>query len=159
MREEFPDLKIILIGDGDSRAEIEAEIERHGVGEQVIIKGWMANSAVREEIKNARAFLLPTFAEGLPVVIMEAMALGRPVISTYIAGIPELVDAECGWIIPAGDGEALTGAMRETLRASPERLAELGREGRARVEARHDVDKEAEKLGRLFADVVKRRRL
>mgnify|MGYP001239127186 CR=1 FL=1 len=159
LREEFPDLKIILIGDGDSRAEIEAEIERHGVGEQVIIKGWMANSAVREEIKNARAFLLPTFAEGLPVVIMEAMALGRPVISTYIAGIPELVDAECGWIIPAGDGEALTGAMRETLRASPERLAELGREGRARVEARHDVDKEAEKLGRLFADVVKRRRL
>lgn len=159
LRDEFPDLKILLVGDGESRKEIEAEIARHGVGDQVVIKGWMANSAVRETVRGARAFLLPTFAEGLPVVIMEALALGRPVISTYIAGIPELVDEGCGWIVPAGDVEALTEAMRDALAASPEKLAVLGSEGRARVEAAHDVDKEAEKLRLLFGDELRRHTL
>ena len=145
----------ILIGDGESRAEIEAEIARLGVGGMVEIAGWMENAKVRERLKASRAFLLPTFAEGLPVVIMEALALGRPVISTYIAGIPELVDEGCGWIVPAGDGEALTNAMRAALTASPEKLAALGREGRTRIEARHDVDKEAAKLAALFEETIK----
>ena len=150
LRGEFPDLKIVLIGDGESRAEIESEIARLGVSEMVTITGWMENARVREAISGARTFLLPTFAEGLPVVIMEALALGRPVISTYIAGIPELVDEGCGWIVPAGDTEALTAAMRAALTASPEALAAKGREGRARIERSHDVDKEAATLAALF---------
>ncbi len=150
LKDEFPGLKVVLIGDGESRAEIEAEIARLGVGDNVAITGWMENTRVREAVKNARAFLLPSYAEGLPVVIMEALALGRPVISTYIAGIPELVDEGCGWIIPAGDGEALVRVMREALTASPEKLRALGAEGRRRIEERHDVDKEAAALGALF---------
>lgn len=159
LKDEFPDMKLVLIGDGESRAEIEAEIARLGVGDWIEITGWMENAKVREAVKNARAFLLPSYAEGLPVVIMEALALGRPVISTYIAGIPELVDEGCGWIIPAGDGDALVRVMREALTASPEKLRDLGAEGRRRIEDRHDVDKEAEKLGEWFEDVVKRRKL
>jgi glycosyltransferase involved in cell wall biosynthesis len=59
-----------------------------------------------------RALVLPSFAEGLPVVIMEAMALRRPVICTYIAGIPELVqDGKNGWLVPAGDVDALVEAI------------------------------------------------
>ncbi len=158
LRGEFPGLKIVLAGDGEARPEIESEIARLGVSQHVVIRGWMENSAVREEIKNARAFLLPSFAEGLPVVIMEALALGRPVISTYIAGIPELVDAGCGWILPAGDEAALVRAMREVLTASPATLAMLGSEGRRRIEDRHDADKEAAKLARLFEDVPLRQR-
>jgi glycosyltransferase involved in cell wall biosynthesis len=152
LRGEFPDLKIILIGDGESRSEIESEIARLGVGDTVEITGWMENVKVREAISGARALLLPTFAEGLPVVIMEALALGRPVISTYIAGIPELVDEGCGWIVPAGDEEALVAAMRAALTAPPDELAALGRVGRARIERAHDVDKEAAKLAALFAE-------
>lgn len=154
LRGEFPNLKIILVGDGESRAEIESEISRLGVAENVTIMGWMENAMVREQVKSARAFLLPSFAEGLPVVIMEALALGRPVISTYIAGIPELVDEGCGWIVPAGDEAALIRVMGEALRSSPERLAALGSEGRKRIEQSHDVDKEAAKLGALFEKVV-----
>lgn len=150
LKSEFPRLQILLIGDGESRGDIEKEITRHGVSDHVIIKGWMENSAVREEIQNARAFVLPTFAEGLPVVIMEAMALGRPVISTYVAGIPELLDHKCGWIVPAGNQDALTNAMREALQVGPNMLAKLGREGRARVEREHNVNKEAAKLAALF---------
>ncbi|GJL90710.1 glycosyltransferase [Hyphococcus sp.] len=154
LRDEFPQLKIILIGDGESRAEIEAEIARLGVAQNIVIKGWMENAKVRDEIKLARAFLLPSFAEGLPVVIMEALALGRPVISTYVAGIPELVDEGCGWIVPAGDQAALIGVMGEALRSSPETLAALGAEGRKRIEAQHDIDKEAAKLAAMFERAV-----
>ncbi len=150
LRSEFPDLKVILIGDGESRSDVESAITRHDADDMIAITGWMANDKVREIIAANRALLLPSYAEGLPVVIMEALALGRPVISTYIAGIPELVDEGCGWIIPAGSHEALVDAMRAALVASPEALAAKGAEGRARVEHGHDIDKEAAKLYALI---------
>ena len=98
----------------------------------------------------SRALLLPSFAEGLPVVIMESLALGRPVISTYIAGIPELVDAKCGWMIPAGSVDDMVIAIRSALLASPSTLSSLGREGRQRIEAEHDIDKIAKQLQKQF---------
>ena len=85
------------------------------------------------------------------MVIMEAFALGRPVISTYIAGIPELVDASCGWLAPAGDVPALAAAMRAALAASPERLATMGAEARRRGVEQHDVATSARQLKGLFA--------
>ena len=150
LRAEFPDLNVLLIGDGESRAEVEAEIERCGVGDAVCVLGWKANAEVRALLKDGRALLLPSYAEGLPVVIMEAMALGRPVISTYIAGIPELLDEECGWIIPAGSEADLVEAMRAALDAPATTLTAKGAEGRARIERDHDVDAEAAKLRALF---------
>src|SRR5206468_2017511 len=99
----------------------------------------------------ARALVLPSFAEGLPVVIMEAMALRRPVLSTFVAGIPELVrDGREGWLVPAGDLDALVEAIVVCLRTTPAELARLGAAGRERVLERHDVDVEAGKLARLF---------
>lgn len=154
LRDEFPDMKVKLIGDGESREEIEKEIARFDVAAHIEILGWVENRRVRELIKDSSVFLLPSYAEGLPVVIMEAFALERPVISTYIAGIPELVDDVCGWIIPAGDHNALVAAMRGALRATPEALAAKGAEGRRRVEIAHDVDKEAAKLHAFFEEAV-----
>ena len=150
LRDEFPDLKVLLIGDGESRPDVEAEIERCGVGGAVRILGWKANPEVRAAMKDARALLLPSYAEGLPVVIMEALALGRPVISTYIAGIPELLDEGCGWIVPAGSETALVEAMRAALAETPAALAAKGAEGRRRIDEAHDVDVEAAKLKALF---------
>jgi glycosyltransferase involved in cell wall biosynthesis len=79
------------------------------------------------------------------------MALRRPVISTYIAGIPELVEpARHGWLVPAGDAGSLANAMQDCLDAPPERMAQMGEASRARVLERHDIDKEASKLAALF---------
>ena len=95
--------------------------------------------------------MLPSFAEGLPVVIMEAMALRRPVISTYVAGIPELVhDGEHGWLVPAGDVHALVGAMTKCLEAPPSHLQSIGEAARQRVVQRHHADKEAGRLAELL---------
>ena len=145
-----PHLRIELIGDGESRAEVEAAIARHGLGDKITLLGWQDTSQVRAHLRRARALLLPSFAEGLPVVIMEAFALGRPVISTYIAGIPELVDDATGWIIPAGSVSDIAEAMRAALDASPESLRSKGQQGRARVEAHHDVDANAAALLQLI---------
>jgi glycosyltransferase involved in cell wall biosynthesis len=94
--------------------------------------------------------VLPSFAEGLPMVVMEAMAAGRPVIATAVAGLPELVRPETGWLVPAGDAGALAEAMEALAGMPRERLEAMGRAGRARVLARHDVDAEAAKLATLF---------
>ena len=144
--------ELVLAGDGEMRAEIEALIDRLGVRAHVRITGWIANDTVREEILAARALVLPSFAEGLPVVIMEAMALRRPVITTFVAGIPELVrDGENGWLVAAGDVAGLAQAMTDCLAASTETLERMGEAAHARVLARHDVDTEAAKLAALFA--------
>jgi len=145
-----PDLRIVLIGDGETRGVIEDAIARHGLEDIITLLGWCDNADVRRNLETARALLLPSFAEGLPVVIMEALALGRPTISTYIAGIPELVDESCGWIIPAGSVDAIAAAMDDALDTPPESLVRKGAEGRRRVEAQHDVNKNARQLKALF---------
>jgi glycosyltransferase involved in cell wall biosynthesis len=145
-----PHVRVELVGDGESRAEVEAAIAKHGLADHVTLLGWQDNAQVRARLGRARALLLPSFAEGLPVVIMEALALGRPAISTYIAGIPELVDDETGWIIPAGSVAHIADAMRAALDAGPETLKAKGLAGRARVEAQHDVEANAAALRALM---------
>lgn len=155
LKAEFPALKVILVGDGEARGDVEAAIARHGVGAQISLAGWRANDEVRSLIGRSRALVLPTFAEGLPIVIMEALAMGRPVISTYIAGIPELLDAGCGWIVPAGSVDDLADAMRAALRASPDEIARLGAEGRRRVTEGFAVNDSAQALAGYFEAAVR----
>ena len=145
-RARVPDLRLTLVGDGEMRGAVEARIAALGLEGAVEITGWADGAEVRRRVRAARALVLASFAEGLPVVIMEALALGRPVVSTWVAGIPELVDADCGWRVPAGDAEALAAAMAEAATAPTGRLAGMGRAGRARVEAMHDLRAEARRL-------------
>lgn len=147
---DHPGLSVVLIGDGESRAAIEREITGTGTGGRVKLLGWRTNAEVRRRIGETRALLLPSHAEGLPIVIMEAFAMGRPVITTRIAGIPELVDEKCGWLLEPGDAEGLAQAIGSAMSATKAGLAKMGREGRKRVVARHDIDKIAPKLIGLF---------
>ena len=145
---------LTLVGDGELRPEIESHIDRAGLAPYVTITGWASESEVRSELLKSRALVLPSFAEGLPVVIMEALALRRPVISTYVAGIPELVVPNvCGWLVPAGESISLADAMAEALAASTETLDALGAVGAERTERMHSVDAEALELTELFKRV------
>ena len=143
--------QLVIVGDGEMRPDLDAFIMRYGLQERVEITGWLFNAAVVEQIRSARALVLPSFAEGLPVVLMEAMALGRPVISTFVAGIPELVEpSKSGWLVPAGEIEALADAMQACLDMPVEQLAEMGDAARGRVAARHEIEHEVKKLALLF---------
>ncbi len=132
-------LRVILVGDGALRAALEAQVVALGVSDNVIFAGVQGGDAVRDQLLEARAFVLPSFAEGLPVVLMEALALRRPVVTTWVAGIPELVDATVGWLVPPGDPDALAAAMRAALDTRPATLATMGDAGHARVTAMHDA--------------------
>ena len=142
---------LVLAGDGEMRCEIEQLIALHNLGAQIRITGWITSEQVRAEIFSARALVLPSFAEGLPVVIMEAMALRRPVISTWVAGIPELVrNGETGWLIPAGDVDALVESMRAALDLPQKTLSQMGEAAYLRVRMQHDVDEQVAALAELF---------
>jgi colanic acid/amylovoran biosynthesis glycosyltransferase len=143
--------ELVLAGDGEMRPEVERMIAEYDLKEKIRITGWISGRQVRDEILGACGMVLPSFAEGLPVVIMEAMALRRPVISTYVAGIPELVIPEInGWLVPAGSVAELMAAMEDMLSKSTEQLAIMGDAAYARVTERHAIDTEAKKLAELF---------
>ena len=142
--------RLTLIGDGEMRGEIEAMIQRYDLHDVVELMGWASSETVIAQLLQARAMVLPSFAEGLPVVIMEALALERPVIVTAIAGTPELVDSDCGWLIPAGSIDALVDAMRAALDAPVDVLAKMGRIGRERVAEQHDAGQNGRQLYQLF---------
>jgi len=145
--------ELVLIGDGKMRAELEALIVKHALGKQVRMTGLVTTERLREEILLSRGLVLPSFAEGLPMVIMEAMALRRPVLTTCVAGIPELIQQnKSGWLIPPGSIDALTAAMEELLSRSPEELRLVGESAYARVVERHSIDIEAAKLAALFRE-------
>ena len=143
--------ELVLAGDGEMRAEVDELIARYGLARQIRVTGWISSNQVREEILAAWGLVLPSFAEGLPVVIMEAMALHRPVLTTYVGGIPELVrPGKDGWLFPAGDVDALARAMEDFLSRSIDELRVMGEVAHLRVLDQHSVDTETTKLAELF---------
>jgi len=144
------DFHLNIVGDGPMREELEAQIAAADLEDVVTLCGWRDPQSVWREMLGARALVLPSFAEGLPVVIMEALALGRPVVATSISGISELVDRETGWIIPAGSVTALADAMIAALETPTEQLRAMGDVGRERVRAGHDIDDNVADLADLL---------
>jgi glycosyltransferase involved in cell wall biosynthesis len=155
LKDSWPELIVDLAGDGPDRGVIEAEIQRLGIAEHVRILGYQSSEQVRELLRHADVFVLPSFAEGVPVVLMEAMASGVPVIATRIAGIPELVeDGVSGLLTAPGDSAALVAAIDRLLSdgALRERLA---RAGRAVIEGEFDTKSEAAWLHRIMTQALK----
>ena len=150
----YPEARLILIGDGEKRPAIERAIAAHGLEDTVTLAGWRKNDDVRAALRDARALVLPSLAEGLPIVIMESLALGRPVLSTKINGIPELVDDSCGWLVEPGDVRALAVGLDAVLSADRDSLTRMGRSGHARVAARHNQDVSAAQLRDLFGQAI-----
>jgi colanic acid/amylovoran biosynthesis glycosyltransferase len=147
LRDQGRTFEIVLIGGGPLQSELEGRIRQLDLGAHVQLAGWMSGAQIRRELLAARALVLPSFAEGLPVVIMEALALRRPVVATYVAGIPELVrPGETGWLVPAGDVEELAAAIAHVLDAPIDQLERMGQAGAERVARDHDVRTEARKL-------------
>ena len=151
LRREDERFTVTIVGDGELRDVIEADIDRRQLGDCIHLAGTRSSAEIREFLLAARAFVLPSLAEGLPVVIMEALAMARPVITTAVAGIPELVDSECGWVVPAGDEQALAAAMKAALHASTDELGSKGSVGRERVRELHDATRNASMLAEAIA--------
>ncbi len=134
-------IDLVVIGDGEMRRDLERVIAQHALVEKVRLIGWASSDAIRSALDESCALVLPSFAEGLPVVIMEAFARARPVLSTFVAGIPELVvPGRNGWLVPAGSIDDLAEGMRQILDCPRERLQSMGLCGREDVKRLHDID-------------------
>lgn len=151
LRRTHPTLTATIIGDGPHAGRIRDHAASLGLSGAVTFLGAQPETAVADLLSRADLLVLPSFAEGVPVVLMEAMASAIPVVASRIAGIPELVqDGENGLLIPPGDVAALITAM-DRLLADPDLRRRLGTAGRATVEAEFNQMTEARRLARLFA--------
>jgi glycosyltransferase involved in cell wall biosynthesis len=126
-------VQVELVGDGPDRSALEAAAEQLGVSNRVRFHGALSHAATETMLRGVDIFVLPSFAEGIPVALMEAMALGLPCVSTYVAGIPELIqDGVDGLLVPAANVEALTDAI-ERLLADAALRVRLGEAARQKV--------------------------
>lgn len=150
------DFTLTIIGDGELRPAIEAAIRHHGLADRVHLTGSLPGPAVRDHLAQATALVLPSSAEGLPVVIMEAFASTTPVISTWVAGIPELVEHDrSGLLVPPARPDLLLDAMARMAALTPDRRRAMGEAGRAAVEQRHTPDTQAPRLADLFQTAMR----
>jgi glycosyltransferase involved in cell wall biosynthesis len=147
------DARVTFVGDGPARAALEQAVAARDLSDRVTLTGALGADGVRRAYAAADVFCLPSFAEGLPVVLMEAMACGLPVVTTWIAGVPELVhDGEDGLLVPPADAERLADALGRLAEDAPERRR-LGAAARRAVARRHDVDEAGRRLAKLFASM------
>lgn len=150
-RPRHPEARLTIVGDGPERAALEAQAQTLGLTGSVRFAGYLDETAVAALLETSDMLVLPSFAEGLPVVLMEALASLIPVIATQVAGVSELVqDGISGFIVPPGDVETL--ALRlDRLLSDPALCAAMGKAGRTRVEAEFDIRTEVAKLAGLFS--------
>ena len=155
LRQQGRRIEVVIVGDGELRGAIEGAIKSGNLQEDVRILGWADTSAIVKAIDDSRALVLPSFAEGLPVVIMEALARARPVLSTFVAGIPELVvPGRNGWLVPAGSVDDLVGALQQLLDTPVGQLTEMGLRGREDVRRQHDITAIAAELVGHFREAI-----
>jgi glycosyltransferase involved in cell wall biosynthesis len=140
---EVPDAHYLIVGDGEARLALEAETARLGLGDRVTFAGARADIPVM--LATADLFVLPSLTEALPTVIAEAMAAGLPVVATDVGGTTEMVDADTGIVVDAGDADQLANAVRSLL-ADPIRAGDMGRTGREIAARRFDLHNQAGRL-------------
>jgi glycosyltransferase involved in cell wall biosynthesis len=144
-------IRISLIGDGPDRQLLERAIQEAGLQNQIAVRGWQSSHAIRESLLNATALVIPSLAEGLPIVAMEALASRCPVIATNIAAMSELIEpGKNGWLIPSGSIDDLAAAMQEAANCGDDQLRQMGEHGRARVLELHHPSRQTVKLMSLL---------
>jgi glycosyltransferase involved in cell wall biosynthesis len=144
-------IELVLIGDGPMRGPITAAVDRLGLKDSFRLTGWQRPDQIRQHLRESRGMVMASFAEGLPVVLMESLAMARPVVSTAIAGIPELVrEGENGWLVPAGSADAMADGLRRLLQTPSAQLTGMGIAGRERVRREHDAAESARQIADLI---------
>jgi glycosyltransferase involved in cell wall biosynthesis len=144
--------RLSLVGDGPDRETLRRFIAEHGLGASVTLHGALSHPATRALLTTADIFVLPSFAEGVPVALMEAMSMEIACISTYVAGIPELIESGTEGLLVAPSSESdLTEAIA-ALATDPERRKALASAGRRKVLSSYDLSRNIERLIRVFEE-------
>ncbi len=152
LRARGVDVRLVLVGEGDERAALERLVRELHLGDRVRLAGWQAD--VRPYFEAMDAFALPSLREGLPNVVLEAMALDVPVVSTRVNGVPRLVqDGRNGFLVAPGDLAGLTTALFGLL-TNPALRAVFRAAGRRTVETRYSFATRMHRLKRLYDELL-----
>lgn len=144
------DVKLRLVGDGPDRKSLEEMVKRLDLSNRTTFEGAVNQDKIQAFYRQADAFVLPSFAEGIPVVLMEAMAIEVPCITTQITGIPELIrNGVDGLLVTASDIEGLAAAIQRLI-GSPDLCRDLGEAGRKRVLERYNLHTNIQNLAAVF---------
>ena len=147
-------VRAVIIGEGDDRARLESLVAELGLTGDVLLPGWQSD--VRAYFEAMDVFCLSSLREGLPNVLLEAMALEVPCVATRIAGIPKLIaDGADGLLVPAGDQPALTDSLRRLL-TSAEVRERFRAAGRRTIETRYSFAGRMAKLRDLYDEMIGR---
>lgn len=148
------DVTLDIAGDGPDRKILEEKARSLGISDRVAFLGYRSQTQVRDLLRRSDIFVLSSFAEGLPVVLMEAMAAGVPVIATRVAGIPELVrDQESGLLVPPGDSDAAADAIRRLL-GDPDLRNRIAAAGRRMVEREFNTHAETRWMATILVNTL-----
>ena len=151
---EGRDVRLRIAGDGDGRVRLEDEAARRGLGGAVRFEGWCPPDQLRALYSQADVFALASFAEGIPVVLMEAMAMEIACAATWVTGVPELIRNEVdGLLAPPGSELDLARALARLIDDSDLRLR-VGKSARKRVLEQYDLKINAESLAALFRELA-----
>ena len=156
----LPDTVLEIVGDGPERGPLEALVARLQIDDRVRFLGKISSDALAASYAGAAVCVLPSVldargdTEGLGVVLLEAMHNGTPVVASRVGGIPDIVeDGVSGLLVPAGDPEALAGALRRVL-GDPTLAQRLGEAGRRRVAERFSWDVIVERWEAVYASLL-----
>jgi glycosyltransferase involved in cell wall biosynthesis len=151
-RQNDPIIRVVLIGDGELRDELEAQADALGLGQAVVFAGWRRD--LTRVYADLDAVVISSHNEGTPASLIEAMATGCPVIATRVGGVPDLVvDGETGRLVPPGDREALAAALLALFWES-ERTAHMAGLARRRVLERHQAERLVADVDRLYRELL-----
>jgi glycosyltransferase involved in cell wall biosynthesis len=151
-RREAPELRVVLVGDGELRADLEAQAAALEMTEAVVFAGWRRD--LPSVYADLDAVVISSHNEGTPASLIEAMATGCPVIATRVGGVPDLVvDGETGRLVPPGDREALAAALLALFWES-ERTAHMAGLARRRVLERHQAERLVADMDRLYRELL-----
>jgi len=154
LMQEGRQVRLRLVGSGPDETSLREHAARSTAAECMVFEGAINQDRIRDFYAAADVFCLPSFAEGLPVVLMEAMAMELPCVTTQIAGIPELIrDGVDGLLVPPSDLDALVKALAR-LMDNAELREQIGKSGRARVVEHYDLRRSVERLAAIFAERV-----
>jgi glycosyltransferase involved in cell wall biosynthesis len=143
-------LRLSLAGDGPDRQLLEKMAARLNLAQDVTFHGAIRQDRIREFLECADIFVLASFAEGVPVCLMEAMSMELPCVSTYIAGIPELIESgEDGILVPASNDLLLADTIEKLLK-DPQIRTRIGRAARRKVIEKYDLRRNVEALAAAF---------
>jgi len=147
----------MLVGDGPLKGKITAMVDQLGLSRNVILTGVMKHDQLPEIMQKASVFAFPSLREGMPLALLEAMACGKPVISTSLSGLKELVNhRQNGLLFPLGDSDALADSIL-TLLSDMHLRSELGRNARDTIVKKHSWDQVVNQLENAYEEAISNR--